>query len=263
MVSSRGMYFEENGPEKGMPVLFIHAFPFNSRMWSGQMNAFRDRFRIITYDVRGFGLSDSGEGHWTIEEFVDDCVGVMDELKLSQAVIVGLSMGGYIALRLHERHRERVGGLVLCDTKSEADGNEAKLKRAAQVKELKLFPKERFIENFLSAAFHPETARRNPNVIAGAREIVSAAPASSIMGALIALAARTDTTPSLPSITVPTLILVGEKDELTPPSQSQSMKNHIPHSTLALIPESGHLSNLENPTFFNEALGTFLQSVPS
>ncbi|MBI2618799.1 MAG: alpha/beta fold hydrolase [Ignavibacteriales bacterium] len=256
------MNYQERGLPQGLPVIFIHGFPFDHTMWESQMMALPQEYRAISYDVRGHGQSDVADGQYSIEFFVDDLVDLMDHLGLKKAVLCGLSMGGYIALRATERHPNRVKALILCDTRSEADANEAKVKRANQIKAVKTGGVKPFAEGFIKAVFAPQTIKENPVVVESIRTVIESTSPLAICGTLLALAARTDTTDSLPAINAPTMILVGEHDALTPPSASRSMHERIRSSSLHVVPHATHLSNLENRAFFNEKLLAFLKSVP-
>jgi 3-oxoadipate enol-lactonase len=164
-------------------------------------------------------------------------------------------------LRAMERNPERVRALILCDTRSEADSNEAKLKRAAGIRTIKKDGIGPFAEGFLKGAFAPQSFQTRPATIEAIRQIILANPALGISGTLLALATRTDTTLALPKIQVPTLILVGEQDAITPPAAARAMHDHIRNSELHVIPDAGHMSNLENPTAFNNCLKAFLQKL--
>jgi len=251
----------ENGPVSGVPVVFIHGFPFSHAMWQPQIDALQNTYRTITYDIRGHGQTEAGDGQYTIELFVDDLIGILEERKIGKAVFVGLSMGGYIALRLYEREPERFKGLVLCDTRSEADTNEGKIKRAATIAAVKRDGVEAFAQNFVKSVFAEETFEKNPDTVNTIRTIIGKNPPLGVAGTLLALASRTDTTASLTSITVPTLILVGEHDALTPVACAESLKQRIRGSQLHVIPHSAHMSNLENPGAFNATLTGFLNTL--
>ena len=256
-----GIEYEIEGPRTGIPVVFVHGFPFSREMWKPQTEALKRDHYLITYDVRGHGASDVGDGQYTVETFVDDLIGLLDHIKVSRAVVVGLSMGGYIALRAIERNPDRFRGLVLCDTRSEADGNEGKIKRAQQAKSVKLEGMKIFAETFLKAVFHETTFQTNPQAVEMIRGVIERSSPLAVAGTLTALAARTDSTPSLYNIKVPTLILVGKHDILTPPSASHAMKEKIPGATLHIIPGAAHLSNLENPEDFNAQFLKFLKTI--
>lgn len=259
-VTLRGVEIEYDvaGQRSGLPVVLIHGFPFSREMWKPQVEALKKEHYVITYDVRGHGGSGTGDGQYTMEYFVDDLIGLLESLKLSSVVVVGLSMGGYIALRAFERHPERFRGLVLCDTKSEADNNDGKIRRAMQAKSVKWDGVEKFAEAFLKAVFHEKTFETNPGAVSLIRSVIEKTTSQSIAGTLIALAARTDSTSLLFTIKVPTLILVGQHDAVTPPSSSQAMAEKVPGAVMHVIPRAGHLSNLENPEEFNKHLLKFL-----
>jgi len=250
--------FVDVGVPDSLPVVLIHGFPFNHEMWDPQIQALQKRFRVIAYDLRGHGKSGAGDGQYTLEFFVDDLVGLLDYLKIERAVLCGLSMGGYIALRTVERNPERVRGLILADTQAKADSNEAKLRRAAAIKSVKANGVKAYAENFVKSVFAPQTLTNNKAVVEKIKRLIEGNSSLGIGGALLALASRTDTTGALPGIKVPTLILVGEHDSSTPPSASQEMHDKIPNSEMHVIPNAAHLSNLENPEEFNKHLSDFL-----
>jgi len=253
--------YTDAGNPSGTPVVFIHGFPFNQGLWRPQVAALSSRYRVITYDLRGHGESDIGDGQYLIEFFVDDFLGLLDHLEIGQAVVAGLSMGGYIALRAIERNPERFRALVLCDTRSEADTNEGKLRRATSVRLIKREGVAAFAEQFVKSIFAPQTFGTQPEVVDGIRRVIENTSPVGMAGTLIALAARTDTTASLSRIRVPTLILVGAQDALTPPSAAQAMKERISNARLVVIPNAAHLSNLENPEAFNSALLAFMEKL--
>jgi 3-oxoadipate enol-lactonase len=260
-INGAPMHIVDRGPRTGMPVVFIHGFPFSHAMWDPQVEAVSRRYRAVAYDVRGHGESFVGDGQYTIEGHVDDLVAILDQLGLEQAVIVGLSMGGYIALRALEREPDRFRAAALCDTRSEADTNEAKLRRFATIAAVKTYGSAPFADTFVKAVFAPASLERVPDQVARIRGIIARTPALSIAGTLLALASRTDTTLSLGKISVPTLILVGEEDVTTPPEASRAMHAKIPGSVLHIIPKAAHMSNLENTEAFNAHLMTFLEKV--
>jgi 3-oxoadipate enol-lactonase len=258
VVNGGEIFYVDAGISKAAPIILIHGFPFNHEMWDPQIEALQKRFRVIAYDLRGHGKSGVGDGQYTLEFFVDDLLGLLDHLKIERAVLCGLSMGGYIALRAVERNPERVRALILADTQAKADYNEAKLKRAAAIKFVKSNGVNAYAESFVKSVFAPQTFVNNNAAVEKIRRIIQANSSRGICGALLALASRTDTTESLVGVKVPTLILVGEHDALTPPSASHEMHNEIPNSEIHVISNVAHLSNLENPDEFNKHLFHFL-----
>ncbi|MEW6510477.1 MAG: alpha/beta fold hydrolase [Bacteroidota bacterium] len=260
LLNGANIHYVEAGPHSAPPVIFLHGFPFSHAMWHPQIEAVAAAgYRVVAFDFRGHGNSDVGDGQYTIEGHVDDLFALLDHLRIPRVVVVGLSMGGYVALRALEREQERFIAAVLCDTRSEADPSEGRIKRAAGMKAVKSTGSAAYADDFVKAVFAKETFAGNPGAVARIRDIISHTPPLSIAGTLLALAARTDTTASLASIAIPALILVGEHDVTTPPAASQAMHEKIPTSELHIIPGAAHMSNLENPSTFNEKLLTFLQ----
>jgi pimeloyl-ACP methyl ester carboxylesterase len=167
-------------------------------------------------------------------------------------------MGGYIALRAAERHPERVRALVLADTRSETDTNEGKVRRAAQARSVLRDGMKKFADGFLEGALSPETTRTSPATVETVRGMIEATSPAAAAGTLLALAARTDTTPALYAINVPALILAGQHDTITPPTAASSMKEKMRDAELHVITAAGHVSNLEQPGQFNRHLLNFL-----
>jgi 3-oxoadipate enol-lactonase len=255
-------HYIDIGISTAQPVVFIHGFPFTHKMWmfpGGQTEALSGANRLVAYDVRGHGESEIGQGIFTIEFFVDDLIAMLDHLKIRQAIIVGLSMGGYIALRAVERHPNRVKALVLCDTKAEPDSNEGKIKRSASIKTIRTDGTRVFAEEFMKHAVAPESFETKPEAVRSLQSMIERTSPVALCGTLVALAARTDSTPMLKSIQCPTLILHGEKDTLATPADAKAMKEIIPNAELQMIPKAGHMSNIENSEEFNKYLIDFVK----
>jgi 3-oxoadipate enol-lactonase len=261
--SSQGysIAYQEHGPAGKIPVVFIHGFPFSQDIWRPQVDALKGVYRLVTYDNRGHGQTSVGDGQYLIEFFVDDLIALLDHLKISKAILCGLSMGGYIALRTVERNPDRVHALVLCDTRSEADPNEGKLKRAATIKVVKEKGVPVFVEGFLPLIFTKGNIADRISAIETIRQLMLNNSVLGICGTLLALAGRTDTTAALANIKVPTLIMVGDQDPITPIAASQAMHKAVVGSELQVIPNASHLSNLENAAVFNQHLLAFLRKV--
>jgi 3-oxoadipate enol-lactonase len=254
------LYFTDSGNPSQDAIVFIHGFPFSHEMWNQQIDLLKKDYRVIAYDLRGHGRSGVGDGQYAFEFFVDDLIGLLDHLKIGKAVLCGLSIGGYIALRAVERNPERVKGLILCDTQSGPDSNEAKLRRAATIKAVKTDGVNVYAEGLVKALFTPVSFTTKADVVERIKETVRSTSSVGICGTLLALAGRTDTTPSLPSIKIPVCILVGEHDPITPPRLSEEMHGKIPNSEFHVVLNAAHLSNLENPNAFNKHLLDFLRT---
>ncbi len=251
-------YFEYGIPQ-GLPLVFIHGFPFCNKIWEPQIKSLPYNVRAISYDIRGHGQSEVADCQYTIDIFVDDLISLLNHLEIEKAVLCGLSMGGYIALRCFERHPERICGLILCDTKSEADTNEVKTKRNASLKNIKQSGIETFTNEFLKQIFFENTYEHNSEVIEFVKNIICSNSTLAICGTILALASRTDTTHVLQSINVPTCIIVGEFDKLIPIETAQFMRQNIHGAELWFIKNAGHMSNLENSQEFNEKLISFIK----
>ena len=243
----------------GIPVVLIHAVPLNSQMWAGQIDALSSKHRFVTVDLGGFGTSDAPEDEsgYTMGEFADQINAVIDEIGAAKVVLVGLSMGGYVAFEFWRRYRDKVAGLVLADTRAEADPPEGKEKRSAQQKQVREQGTEGLIEALTGALLGEKTRTSNPEVVDSTKKAMANPPAG-FVGALEAMKNRIDSTVDLAGIDVPTLIIVGENDGVTPPDAARKIHEHIGDSQLVVIPEVGHLSNLEAPDEFNSALESFL-----
>lgn len=243
----------------GIPIVLVHAFPLNSTMWQGQIDALGGNHRFVTVDLQGFGASDAPEDEsgYSMGEFADQIKAVVDEIGADKIVLVGLSMGGYIAFEFWRRYRDKVAGLVLADTRAEADPQEGKDKRTTQQKQVREQGTEGLIDALTGALLGEKTRTSKPEVVDAAKKSMANPPAGFI-GALEAMKNRPDSSEDLSSIDVPTLVIVGENDGVTPPDAARKIHEHVGGSQLVVIPEAGHLSNLEAPDDFNRALSDFL-----
>lgn len=259
---SRTINFTDTGGS-GTAVLLLHAFPLNSKQWEGQSESLSDRFRFIAVDLMGFGGSDApeDESRYSMDSYADDAAAILDELSVDKVVLAGLSMGGYIAFAFLRRHRDRVSALVLADTKAEADPPEGKEKRTTQQAQVRSDGTAGLIEGLSGALLGEPTRDKKPDVVANTKKLMAENPAAGFIGALEAMKNRPDSTAELASIDVPSLVIVGENDGVTPVPASQALNQGISGSKLVVIPESGHLSNLEAPEAFNGALAEFLGSL--
>lgn len=260
-VNGMTINYSDSGGD-GLPVLLIHAFPLHGGMWEPQVEALSDRFRFIAVDLKGFGGSDAPDdrSQYSVDSSADELAAVLDEAGVTKAVICGLSMGGYIAFALLRRHRDRVAGLVLADTRAEADPPEGVAKRTSQQELVEKEGIGALSDGLINALLAEPTREKKPDVVQRVRELMDN-PAAGYIGALEALKTRPDSTDDLVGISVPTLIIVGENDALTPVDFSRKMHERIGGSRLVVIPEAGHLSNLEAPEAFNGALAEFLAEI--
>jgi 3-oxoadipate enol-lactonase len=250
--------YEESG--RGFPLILLHGFPHNRSLWADQLFGLSDRCRIIAPDLRGFGESPAREP-WSMETYADDIDELMERLKLEKAIIGGLSMGGYVAFEFLRRHRHRVHSLVLADTRPGADSNETKVKRSGLQELARTKGATAVADAQIAGMVGAKTRETHPEIVERVHAMMAAQPVEGIVGALEAMMNRHDSTPMLPEIPVPVLIVVGEEDALTPVKESRAMHAAIPGSLLVVIPEAGHVSNVEHPVQFNSAMRNFLAQV--
>jgi 3-oxoadipate enol-lactonase len=247
------------GDEKNQSIIFVHGFPYNHSMWENQIEALHENYFCVAYDVRGLGESYVGDGQYTMEFFVDDLFSIITELKLNKPILCGLSMGGYISLRAIEKNQNIFKALILCDTKSEADDDAGKLKRSAGINQINTEGLIKFIDPFITNCFAEETPKENEKIFLETLFKAHRNDPVGVKGALIAIMSRTDTTNFLQKIKIPTLVLCGSLDNLTPPSVMRIMAEKIPDSEFAVIPQAGHMIPIENPECVNDLILGFLK----
>jgi len=245
----------------GPALLFLHAFPLGLGMWEPQVSAFASSHQVIRFDARGFGGSPPGDGLLTMERIADDAVGLLDHLDVSRAIVCGLSMGGYAAFALVRRHADRLKALVLADTRAGADSDAARAARAAQADKVRKEGSASIADAVLPKLVGETTHAQRPELVARLKETIAANPPRGIADALAGLAARADSTSTLREVRVPTLVVCGAEDVLTPLSESEALVRGIAGSKLEVIPAAGHLSSMENPDQFNAVLRRFLTAL--
>ncbi|HEX9562724.1 MAG TPA: alpha/beta hydrolase [Gemmatimonadaceae bacterium] len=244
----------------GVPLVLVHGFPHNRTLWSPQVHGLMDRARCIALDLRGFGAS-SVSPPWSMDRYADDVVALMDVLRVPQAVVAGLSMGGYVALALWRRHPQRVRGLILASTRAGADSPEAREKRLAMMTLARERGSAAVADAMLQGMVGKTTREKNPDVVEGAREMMVASDPEGIAGALQAMMHRPDSTETLPTIDVPVLVVAGDEDALIPVSEARAMHAAIRGSRLEIIANAGHLGNMERPAAFNHVVSEYLAGV--
>jgi len=248
---------------EGVPLLWIHAYPLNRSSWKPQTQALSDCAQHILPDLRGFGESGAPDGAYTISGMADDLRGLLDHLKVERAVVLGLSMGGYIALSFALRNPERLRGLVLAGTRAGVDTPETAKARSDNADRALREGVQPVVEPMLTKLISPAAATQRPELVDELRRLLLANRPNGIAGALRGMAARTDSTSRLGEIRVPTLILAGTDDVIIPPAESRAIAKGIAHATLVEIPHAGHLLNLEQPKPFNDAVRAFLKRLPA
>lgn len=245
------------------PVVLLHAFPLSARMWEPQLEALGPSRRVVAPDLRGFGRSDvpAERSAYSVDAWADDVAALFTALALERAVVVGLSMGGYVALAFLRHRPGALAGLLLADTRADADTDEIRSRREQQQELLQAagHPVE-LADRLLEPLVGPTTSRRE-DVLATARGLLAANRTEGVIGGLEALKNRPDSTGDLARIAVPTTVVVGEQDQLSPPDVAGRMAGGIADARLVVVPDAGHLTNLENPAVFNQALQDLLVRV--
>lgn len=246
------------GDSKNPAIVFLHGFPFDGGMWQKQTAYLSATHFCISYDIRGLGASEVGDGQYTIEGFVDDLIAVLNTLNVYTASLCALSMGGYIVLRAVQREHIRFNKLILCDTRADADANAGKLKRAATIKSIGEIGAAKFVAEFLPGCVSESFRTNAADEFAALVEKYSHSSPVGLRGCQLAMLGRTDLTDFLPDIDLPTLVLCGEQDTFSPPAVMQAMAQAIPGSVFHLVPGAGHMAPLENAEFVNPVIGRFL-----
>lgn len=256
------LHWNERGT--GPVVLFLHGFPFHRDLWDAELAALPHGWRGLAPDLRGFGASrDHGHGPLSMEQHADDMIALLDQLQVDRAVVCGLSMGGYVSLALLARARERVRALVLCNTRAEPDGPEARQGRLETAERARREGGEAVVDGLLPKLLAESTAREHPAVVERLRAIMDATPGETIARASLGMAERQDARPLLAGLDIPTLVIGGEHDQLMPPAVLEGLAGAIPGARLAMLPGAGHVSNLDNPAAFRAALHGFLAALPA
>ena len=255
-MDTNALYVQTQGSFRNEALIFLHAFPLTSDMWKEQMNFFSKTHYTLAPDIPGLGKGTLPLHAITFEHYVDSVINFLKEAGIKRSIWCGLSMGGYLALRMYEKAPELCSGLILSNTKATPDENGDKEKRWENIKMLHSH-REEFVEKQWQAMVS-KTSLQNVKLKKCFKEIVSKSDEEGISSALVSLATRTDSTSTLASISVPTLILAGEHDKIISMDDMQFLQKNIKDSRLTTIAGAGHLSNMENPNGFNKAIAEFL-----
>jgi 3-oxoadipate enol-lactonase len=255
--------YEERGTDKPgrPPVVLLHGFPLDSRMWEAQLPVLADAGRrVIAPDLRGFGKSKS-DTPFTLESLADDVHALLTAIGASPCVLVGLSMGGYVALAYAKKYAGDLRGLALVDTKAETDTAEGKQGRQKMIDLVRKEGSKAIADQMLPKMLAKDAAEQRPQQAQSLRRIMEACPPKTIEHALAAMHDRPDRSGELASIKVPTLVIVGESDAITPPNVAEAMKQKIPNAQLVVIKGAGHMAPMEQPEQVNRALKAFLEKL--
>jgi 3-oxoadipate enol-lactonase len=255
----KGVTFAYSESGQGTALVLVHGFPLDRRIWEDQLVNLSADCRVIAPDLRGFGDSHS-DTPFTIESLADDLHVLLGEVGLP-CVLGGLSMGGYVALAFARKYPTDLLGLVLVDTRAEADTPEGKEGRQKMIDLARSSGSAAVADQMMPKMTAPGLDQRRPEVASRLRSIMNACPPKTIEHALAAMRDRPDLTGFLPSIKVPTQIIVGESDAITPVASAESMQKSIPNARLAVIKGAGHMSPMEQPAQVNHAIRMFLDGL--
>ncbi len=256
-----GGWVEYDEVGQGRPVVLLHAFPLSRAMWRPQVEALQDECRLLVPDLRGFGGTSPFPGTPSVEAMADDVAALLRALAIQEPVVVGgLSMGGYVALAFARRHPLWLRALILADTRAEPDTPEGKANRDQTIAFAETHSAAEVIGPMLPKLLGDETRRLRPEVAEEVRRIAAAQAPAAIVAALRALRDRPDARPGLADIRVPTLVVVGAEDTLTPPAMAQTLIEGIHGARLVTIAGAGHLANLEQPGAFTAAVRSLCEN---
>jgi 3-oxoadipate enol-lactonase len=252
--------WSEAGTQSDDVIVLIHGFPFNSAMWAPQLEDPAPGWRMIAPDLRGFGASEAAAGPQTMDGYAQDVSALLNHLRIREPVLCGLSMGGYAIFAFLRQHLRMARALVLCDTRATADTPEAREGR----KQLALRVRQEGAAAAVESMLPRLLARPSFKTLVETRvrQMIESSPPESLVAALRAMATRPDSTPLLRHLgALPTQVIVGADDVLTPPGEARLLARAIPGSFLEVIPDAGHVPNLERPRAFNAVLHRFLDGL--
>ena len=257
-----GLTMAYDATGSGRPLLLLHGYPLSRRIWQPQFDGLLDAAWMVAPDLRGHGDTEASEGAYSMGQLAEDAAALLEELGITQPVVVGgLSMGGYAALAFYRQFPERVAALILASTRAGADSPEGRAGREKYVATAREKGAAAIADAMLPKMFAPGTYASQPGLVEQVREIMAGTSVTGIAGALLGMRDRADATPLLAEIDRPVLVVHGADDQLIPPSEAEAMHGHLRNSRLELVPGAGHLVNMEQPASFNAAVRNFLQSL--
>lgn len=247
----------------GTPLVLLHSFGHNKAMWFPQLSHFLERgYRVVAPDMPGHGDSTFDRRHHTVDQIAQSYIELLDRLGVQRVILTGISMGGYVALRMWARKPDLIAGLVLSNTKAERDSEEIVARRRAQIASLEQLGLAEFIRTGAPRRLSPTTLERRPWVLDTITMMNFTVSAEANAATLEAMALKEDETATLATIDVPVLITSGSDDVFIPKASASVLKDGISHSQLRVIEDTGHVSSLENPTQYNRVLDEFLGALP-
>lgn len=254
-----GVCFRVADEGSGPVILLVHGFPLDHTMWSSQIEEFSKTNRVIAPDLRGFGGTDGALYSVSMEQYADDLVALLEALHADKPItFCGLSMGGYVGWQFALRHPKWLGRLILCDTRSVADSAEAASNRLKMAEIVTKEGPEPIAWAMMPKLFAPTTSERRPELTEQIRRTVLATNPIAIAAAHRGMAVRPDVSSFLPTLHVPTLVIVGEYDVISPPAEMKAFSDAMPNARFAVISNAGHMAPIENPSEVNQVIHEFL-----
>jgi pimeloyl-ACP methyl ester carboxylesterase len=249
------LHYSEAG--NGIPLVLLHGFPLSSDTWRTQRDALSNRWRVITPDLRGHGMSPAPDGIYEMEMMARDVFALLDSLRISQAVLMGHSMGGYVTLAAAKLASERLLGLGLISSQAAADTEEARQGRLKLIEKVAVEGGAPAAAALIPRLFAPD-GRAPATVIEEVRQMILKTPRAGIIGTLQGMAARENTESMLAKLNVPALIVAGEKDQIIPPARSRALAAAVPRASLTMLETAGHMPMLEDPEGTTAAIASFM-----
>ena len=250
------LYYHATG--EGFPVVLLHPFTVHHEFWNPIAGKLQNRYRLLTPDLRAHGRSEVGQGAATMAKHSEDVLHVLEAEEINKAILVGVSIGGYILFEFWRRHRERVAALVLSNTKAEADSDAARANRQKSIHESRLHGTKLFLDEQIPNYLGATTRRNRPDVVDSVRRMMGTLRVDGLVAIQQGMIERSDSVSTLPNIDVKTLVITGEEDTLTPLQNAGLMEKRIPKAELAVIPRAGHYAAMENPEEYGRVLRQFL-----
>lgn len=252
------LHFVNQGSSK-IPLVLLHAFPVTYQMWQHQIDTLSDTHEIYALDLPGFGSSPTLRENASIGAYARAVLSLLDEQSVEQAVFGGCSMGGYINFEIWRQARKRVAGMILCDTRADADTEATKEARQKSIENVRATGLDDLAEGMIGKVFGESTLSSKPNLVSSVKETILESSPVGVIHALQAMAGRPDSTQDLVMMKVPALILVGSEDKVTPMSAAKRMADELPNAELVEIENAGHLSPIEQPEAVNKAMKKFMK----
>ena len=258
-VTVRGLHFAVDLLGDGQPVLFVHGFPLDRTIWREVIAALTGWLRIAP-DLQGMGLSEDRR-RYSMAEYADDLVALLDLLHAPRAVVCGLSMGGYVTFELLRRYADRVRGVILINTRAEPDDEAGRRARDTAAALVEREGPGALADVMVPQLLAPANLSAMPHVVQRLRNMIAGNPGAGVIGALRATRDRPDSRPTLPGTVVPTLVVAGRDDRLIPAEASRALADAVPGSHLVRVPHAGHLTPLEQPVATSRVIAEFLASL--